>query len=71
MMLQVETLWNGVVLEASIQHLNHVLRIWSTKDFEMFEVAHVSLFIFSKCDVCDESWFVQLEHQVLGRSVGI
>ena len=71
MMSEGEVLCYGVILQASIQDLNHVILLGTSEHFEVFQITNMSLLVLSKRDVRQYSGSLQLQHQVLWRGVGV
>ena len=69
--VETEVFWDCVILETSIQNLYHVIIIFSSKHFEMFEVTHMSLLKLAEGDAGHYAGSLKLENQELWRSVRV
>ena len=70
-MLHREVLSVAVILQARVQDLDQIVLLGSSQDLEPLEVADVSLLELAEGDVGDDGGTVELDGQVLRRSVGV
>merc|ERR1719319_573336 len=60
-MLKTESLLLVVILETIVKQLDEAVLVHASVDFKPFQIADVSLFVFSKSDGSDESRFLQFQ----------
>ena len=71
MVPQAELLGRGVVLEAALQQLHHVVLVRAAQHAEVLQVADVRLLVLAEGDGGDHCGPLQPQGQELGRGVGV
>ena len=70
-MLHRKVLGVAIVLQPRVENLYKIVLLVASQDLESLEIADVSLLELSEGDVSEDRRTVELDSQVLRRSVGV